>query len=122
MNDFNNIILGLISVTVAFSTIYGLAYLFKIKNFQKTRLKQQLYQSGETILPRERRYLDKTFIWISYFSISHAITFMFATLLIITISSKIQMIYPLLYFFITFYAICILIIKSHPDSSKGRND
>lgn len=112
MEFLNEIVPGLIAAIVAVICLYGLAQWLQISGFQKTQLKQQLYQSGETVLPHGRRYLEKTFIWISYFSISHVISFMFATLLILTLVTTIDIFYPLLYFIITSYAIFMLAIKT----------
>ena len=112
MEFLNEILPALIAATIAVICLYGLAAWLQISSFQKTRLKQQLYQSGETILPHRRRYLEKTFIWISYFATSHVISFMFATLLILTLVTTINIFLPLLYFIITSYAIFILAIKT----------
>jgi len=108
----NEILPALIAATIAVICLYGLAAWLQISSFQKTRLKQQLYQSGETILPHRRRYLEKTFIWISYFATSHVISFMFATLLVLTLVTTIDIFFPLLYFIITSYAIFMLAIKT----------
>ena len=112
MEFLNEIVPALFAVIIAVICLYGLAQWFQISDFQKTRLKQQLYQSGETILPHRRRYLEKTFIWLSYFATSHVISFMFATLLILTLLTTIDIFFPLLYFVITSYAIFMLAIKT----------
>lgn len=103
---------ALITAIIVVLCLYRLAAWLQISSFQKTRLKQQLYQSGESILPQRRRYLETTFIWLSYFSTSHVISFMFATLLILSVATTIDILYPLLYFFITIYAIFMLAIKT----------
>ncbi|MFX0182337.1 MAG: hypothetical protein ACFE95_04560 [Candidatus Hodarchaeota archaeon] len=111
MEFLNEIVPALIASIIAVICLYLLAQWVRIGSFQKTRLKQQLYQSGETIIPRKRRYLDQTFIWISYFSTAHVISFMFATLLILSLGIEINLFFPLLYFGITSYAIFMLAIK-----------
>lgn len=103
---------GLISALLAVIALYRFAHWIRIEGVRKTRLKQQLYQGGETILPRKRRYLDQTFIWISYFTTAHVISFMFATLIILSLGVAINFIYPLVYFTITSFAIFMLAIKS----------
>lgn len=112
MEFLNEIVIALIAALIAVLCLYGLAQWIKIGSFQKSRLKQQLYQSGETILPRKRRYLDQTFIWISYFSTAHVISFMLATLFILSLGTTINLFHPLIYFFITSYAIFMLAIKT----------
>ena len=112
MDFLNEIIPALIVAIIAVLCLYGLAKWIQIGSFEKTRLKQQLYQSGETILPRKRRYLDQTFIWISYFSTAHVISFMFATLLILSLGIRVNIFYPLVYFVITSFAIFMLAIKT----------
>ncbi|PWI47428.1 hypothetical protein CEE45_12060 [Candidatus Heimdallarchaeota archaeon B3_Heim] len=112
MDFLNEMIPSILAAVIAVISVYGIAHWLQIQNFQKTRLKLQLYQSGETILPRRRRYLDKTFIWISYFTTSHVISFMFATLLVLSLVTTINIFYPLLYFVITSYAIFMLAIRT----------
>ncbi len=112
MEFLNEIVPALIAAIIAVMCLYGLAQWLQISSFQKTRLKQQLYQSGETILPHRRRYLERTFIWISYFATSHVISFMFATLLVLALVTTIDIFFPLLYFIITSYAIFLLAIKT----------
>ncbi|MFX1284921.1 MAG: hypothetical protein ACFFB5_14765 [Promethearchaeota archaeon] len=115
MEFLNEVLPALIVAIIAVLCLYGFAKWLNIGRFQTTRLKQQLYQSGETILPRKRRYLDQTFIWISYFSTAHVISFMFATLLILSLGIRINIFYPFVYFVITSYAIFMLAIKT-PES------
>jgi len=103
---------ALIAAIIVVICLYSLAAWLQISSFQKSRLKLQLYQSGESILPQRRRYLETTFIWLSYFSTSHVISFMFATLLILSVVTTIEILYPLLYFLITSYAIFMLAIKT----------
>lgn len=112
MEFLSEILPSLIAAVITVVSLYGVANWLQINDFQKTKLKLQLYQSGETIIPRKRRYLEKTFIWISYFTTSHVISFMFATLLILSLVSTIDIFYPLLYFVITSYAIFTLAIRT----------
>jgi hypothetical protein len=106
--------IGLITAFVTVVLLYGLAHYLQIAKFPKTKLKQQLYQSGETVTPRKRRYLERTFIWMSYFSTAHVIGFMLGTLLILTIvgvgtgADEIKLRYPIAYFVITVFAILFL--------------
>ena len=102
---------------VAFITVIGLYYLahwLQIADFPRTRLQQQLYQSGETILPKKRHYLEWTAIEIPYFMVAHVISIMLATLLILTIIPTINLVYPLVYFAITSYAIFMLTRRPAP--------
>ena len=105
----NEIVMGLFAAFMALAVLYGLAHWLQIAKFPKSKLKQELYQSGETVVPRKRRYLERTFIWLSYFSIVHVISFMLITLLAITaITGAIDIFYPLLYFIFTAFAILAL--------------
>lgn len=103
-------IYGIISAFVALVILYGLSYFLQLSRaWPKTALKQQLYQSGETVIPKKRRYLEKTFIWLSYFSTAHVISFMIATMLIITITTgTIDITFPVIYFLFTAFAIVFL--------------
>ncbi|MHA2298305.1 MAG: hypothetical protein ACXAEU_18320 [Candidatus Hodarchaeales archaeon] len=62
-------------------------------------------------MPRKRRYLESTFIWLSYFSTAHVISLILATLLFITALgavSSVDILYPLLYLIFTAFAILTL--------------
>ncbi|MFX1511610.1 MAG: hypothetical protein ACFFCQ_03395 [Promethearchaeota archaeon] len=108
----NEIGIGLVAACSTVVLLYGLAYYLQLAKWEKTKLKQQLYQSGETVTPRKRRYLERTFIWISYFSAVHVVGFMLATLLVLTIIGvgvgMIEIQYPIVYFVITVFAILFL--------------
>lgn len=47
-----------------------------------SKLATQLYQGGETIEPRERRYLESTIQYVAYFSILDIIGFFLGTLFV----------------------------------------
>lgn len=104
------LIYGLISAFVALVVLYGLSYYLQLNRaWPKTVLKKQLYQSGETVVPKKRRYLEKTFIWLSYFSTAHVISFMIATMLILTVTAgTIDFTFPVIYFLFTAFAIVFL--------------
>ncbi|NHJ01059.1 MAG: hypothetical protein EAX86_02905 [Candidatus Heimdallarchaeota archaeon] len=109
MELLNELVRGLFAALVALAVLYGLAHWLQIAKFPKSKLKQELYQSGETVVPRKRRYLERTFIWLSYFSIVHVISFMLITLLAFTVlTGPIEIFYPLLYFIFAAFAILIL--------------
>jgi hypothetical protein len=111
-------LLGLFAAFVAVVIFYGLAHWLQLAKWEKSKLKKQLYHSGETVIPRKRRYLEQTFIWLSYFSIVHVISFMLITLLILSVigvESFEDIIYPLVYFVFTAFA--ILVLAKKPASS-----
>ena len=100
-------IIGGITAFIAVIVLYLLSRWLQITDYPKTRLKQQLYQSGETVRPRKRRYFELTLLEMPYFMAVHAIALMFSTLLILTLVSKVDLVYPIIYFAITIYAIFI---------------
>jgi hypothetical protein len=102
------IIFGGFAAFVTLLTFYRLASWLQLAKWEKTKFKQQLYHSGETVVPKKRRYLEKTYVWISYFSIAHIIGFMFATLFILSLVNTIDIIYPILYFAITVFSVLTL--------------
>ncbi|MFX1252250.1 MAG: hypothetical protein ACFFCZ_11640 [Promethearchaeota archaeon] len=114
-SDIGYIFFGLIVAIIVVVLLYGIAHWLQIAKFEKTALKQQLYQSGETVVPQKRRYLEQTFVWLSYFSTAHVIGFMLATLLVLTavgvvigVGTGINLIYPLIYFVFVAFAILTL--------------
>lgn len=114
-----SLFLGLIVAIFVVVVLYGLAYWLQIAKFPKTKLKLQLYQSGETVIPRKRRYLERTFIWLSYFSTVHVLGFMLATLLVLGALAKdgiIKIEYPLVYFLFAAFAILTLARQIIPSS------
>ncbi|MFW9995909.1 MAG: hypothetical protein ACFFD4_27970 [Candidatus Odinarchaeota archaeon] len=104
------ILLGLLAAFIAVICLYGLAYWLQLADWPKTKLKQQLYQSGETVVPRKRRYLEQTFVWLSYFSTAHVIGLMLATLIALTVFGVVtfDIWYPVVYIIFTGFAILTL--------------
>ena len=111
-SDIGYIFFGLIVAIIVVVLLYGIAHWLQIAKFEKTKLKQQLYHAGETVVPQKRRYLEQTFVWLSYFSTAHVIGFMLATLLVLTAvgvgTGSIDLIYPLIYFVFVAFAILTL--------------
>ncbi|MFX1466583.1 MAG: hypothetical protein ACFFA5_08940 [Promethearchaeota archaeon] len=107
MDVLTQMIIGGITAFIAVIVLYLLSRWLQITDYPKTRLKQQLYQSGETVRPRKRRYFEQTLLEMPYFMAVHAIALMFSTLLILTLVSKVDLVYPIVYFAITIYAIFI---------------
>jgi hypothetical protein len=112
--------IGVITAFAAIVLLYGLAHYLQLAKFPKTKLKQQLYQSGETVTSRKRRYLERTFIWMSFFAAAHVISFMLATLLILTVvgvdpdSGGLKIQYPIVYFLFSAFAILLLARSQQP--------
>lgn len=104
----DTIILGAITAFLAVAVLYALAWWLQLADWPKTKLKQQLYQSGETVTPRKRRYLENTFIWLTFFSIVHVISFMAITLLGY-LQGNTDIVNPLVYFVIVTFAILTLV-------------
>lgn len=117
-SDIGYIFFGLIVAIIVVVLLYGIAHWLQIAKFEKTTLKQQLYHAGETVVPQKRRYLEQTFVWLSYFSTAHVIGFMLATLLVLTAvgvgigvgigAGSIDLMYPLIYFVFVAFAILTL--------------
>ncbi len=108
--------IGVITAFVAIVLLYGLAHYLQLAKFPKTKLKQQLYQSGETVVPRKRRYLERTFIWMSFFAAAHVISFMLATLLILMAVGvdDFEISYPMVYFGFSAVALLLLARSQQP--------
>ncbi len=103
-----NIIFGGFAAFITLLVFYRLASWLQLAKWEKPKFKQQLYHSGETVIPKKRRYLEKTYVWISYFSIAHIIGFMFATLIILSLVDEVDLLYPVLYFTIVVFSVLSL--------------
>ncbi|MHA1214434.1 MAG: hypothetical protein ACTSR2_04790 [Candidatus Hodarchaeales archaeon] len=99
-------LIGFFSALIAVVVLYGLAHWLQLAKWPKSKLKRQLYQSGETVTPKKRRYLERTFIWLTYFAIVHVIGFMVITLL--EFPKTADIFYPIIYLAIAFFAIWAL--------------
>ncbi|MHA1170127.1 MAG: hypothetical protein ACTSRU_20035 [Candidatus Hodarchaeales archaeon] len=115
MQFLDGLMMALFSACVAVIFLYILARYLQLADWPKTKLKQQLYQSGETVTPRERRYLERTFIWLSYFSTAHVVSLFLATLLVLTaFTDSIEIIYPLIYIMFASFSILTLAKQIKP--------
>ena len=64
------ILFGGFAAFITLLVFYRLASWLQLAKFEKTKFKQQLYHSGETVIPKKRRYLEKLHLYAQATSIS----------------------------------------------------
>ena len=91
-------------------------------------LGSQLYTGGETLTPRDRRYLETTFQYVSYFSIFDILGFLLGTMFIrVVINVPILTSETIALFVVLFVSVIILVktnrrFEEYPEKTSQREE
>jgi len=103
------IVLALASAGLGVLVLFWLSKWLAPAVTAKSKLKQELYASGETVQPRKRKYLSSSVQWLCLFSVLHILGFMIGTLIILSASRDlVEFAFPLLYILIAIFVVLAL--------------